>query len=92
MPDSEVISVWRLRGDPDTRLVCSPLCKNNENLDQEYTKYCLVFFLFILVYFGRLCEYILGLFWYILVYFFIVKMLFSIIWYIFRVYFLFNTV
>jgi hypothetical protein len=67
MPDSEVISVWRLRGDPDTRLVCSPLCKNNENLDQEYTKYCLVFFLFILVYFGRLCEYILGLFWYILV-------------------------
>jgi hypothetical protein len=22
MPDSEVITVWRLRGHPDTRLVC----------------------------------------------------------------------
>jgi hypothetical protein len=22
MPDSEVIAVWRLRGDPDTRLDC----------------------------------------------------------------------
>jgi hypothetical protein len=54
-----------------------PLWKNNENLDQEYTKYCLVFFLFILVYFGRLCRYILGMFWYILIYFFLVKMLFS---------------
>jgi hypothetical protein len=61
----------------------------------------LVFFLFILVYFGRLCRYILGIFWYILVYFFLVKMLFSysIIQYIlvyifslFLVYFLFNTV
>jgi hypothetical protein len=28
-----------------------PLWKNNENLDQEYTRYCLASFLFILVYF-----------------------------------------
>jgi hypothetical protein len=29
-PDSEVITVWRLRGDPDTRLVCT-VKKNRVN-------------------------------------------------------------
>jgi hypothetical protein len=65
-----------------------PLWKNNVNLDQEYTRYCLVFFLFILVYFGRLCRYNFGIFWF----FFLVKMLFnySIYLYAFLVYFLFT--
>jgi hypothetical protein len=64
--------------------ISSPLWKNYENLNQEYTRYCLVLFLFILVYFGRLCRYIFGIFWCILVYFLLVKMLFSfgIFWYI----------
>jgi hypothetical protein len=67
-----------------------PLWKNNVNLDQEYTRYCLVFFLFIMVYFGRLCWYNFGIFWF----FFLVKMLFnySIYLFAFLVYFLFNSV
>jgi hypothetical protein len=49
-----------------------PLWKNNENLDQEYSRYCLVFFF---VY--------LGIFWYILVgYAGIFLVYFGISWYI----------
>jgi hypothetical protein len=72
--------IWSSKVDKKPRKEYFVLLKRRPwklRIRKEYTRYCLVFFLFILVYFGRLCWYILGIFWYILVYFFLVKMLFS---------------
>jgi hypothetical protein len=71
-----------------------PLWKNNVNLDQEYTRYCLVFFFclswYILVGYAGIILVNFGIFWF----FFLDKMFFnySIFLYVFLVCFLFNTV